>query len=282
MKEDTYGIDRFSVQQLTRMQNLIFSYAEMLGGLPRHHLEVYEKRGWLLPFLFGYDDLLWGRWTYWLDILEKGTVESSSPIPRIEWCMNHHKLSHVHKMLTRCLDHYDSTIDKFADWLLWGLAASSHESIQHVSPELNEHYYRHFDLFLVLDAPTDYFSELLSEQTGKGYKDAVGYFPTPFHVSLMMTEMIIAEQDKEELKYQTVYEPSVGCGSMLLAASNYFLRCRAQDISATAIKLCKIQMYWYAPWFAHHPKTLKGFDRAAIQIRPLHEEIDEGQLVFSL
>ena len=83
-KKHLYRIDRFSVEQLARLPHEIAGYAQAIGGLPQHHSEVFEKRGWLLPFLFAYDDLLWGRWRYWTDILEKGTIEGSGPTPQIE------------------------------------------------------------------------------------------------------------------------------------------------------------------------------------------------------
>ena len=280
--QDYYHIERFSPDELMKMQISIMDYAKPINGLPKHHSEVFSKRGWMLPFLFGYDDLLWGRWNYWFDIIEKGTIEGSGPIPKIKWSQDYQGIEHTRKMIRKCLDHYDSTIDKFADWLTWALAIDKETTIDHISPELNEHYYRHFDLFLVLNYPTDYLSYALSEETGKGYKEALGYFPTPFNLSVAMVEMLKSD-DEEAMKRQTIGEPSVGCGSILLAASNYFLRCFAQDISRIAIRLCRIQMYWYAPWFAYHPDTIQGFDQDNIvSIRPVHQGEEESQLVFVL
>ncbi|WII35289.1 N-6 DNA methylase [Paenibacillus thiaminolyticus] len=126
--------------------------------------------------------------------------------------------------------------------------AASNEKLE-ISPALNEHYYREFDLFLVLDHPTDYLSSLLSHQTGKGNKSALGYFPTPFHIALMMLEMAHVGSEPEKMKRQTVCDPCVGCGAMLLPASNYFLRGFGTDISGIATRLCLIQMHFYAPWY---------------------------------
>jgi tRNA G10 N-methylase Trm11 len=96
-----------------------------------------------------------------------------------------------------------------------------------------------------------------------------------------MVEMVKSD-DEEEMKRQIINEPSVGCGSILLAASNYFLRGYGQDISRIAIKLCKIQMYWYAPWFAYHPDTIKGFDLDDYITIASDKKAMEGQLVFAL
>lgn len=266
--KDVYHLDRFSKKDLIKLQSSIFEYAKSIDGLPKNHSEVFNKRGWMLPFLFTYDDLLWGRWSYWLNIIEKGTIEGSGPIPQIKWSDN---TDCAKKMLKKCLNHYESTIDKFALWLHWALAIDESITIDHISPELNRHYYENFDLFLVLDNPTDYLSELLSEQSSKSYKDELSYFPTPFHVSLLIADLSF-NKDKD-YKKETVFDPCVGCGSTLLPASNYTLRGFGQDVSKIAVDLCKIQMYWYAPWYAFYPKDIKGFNEISIQNTKAGEQL---------
>ncbi|GAK41915.1 hypothetical protein TCA2_4407 [Paenibacillus sp. TCA20] len=284
-RQDLYQIDRFLPEQLMKMQSSIYEYAKAISGLPSNHSEVFEKRGWLLPFLFSYDDLLWGRWNYWHEILQKKTIKGSGPIPQIEWKERGGEgVEETQKMLRKCLDHHESTIDHFADWLMWGLAASPENQTLKISPELNEHYYREFDIFLVQNYPTDYLSHTLSEETGKGYKSGLGYFPTPFNITCMMTQMTMGG-DPEEEKRQTVYDGCVGCGATILPASNHTLRMIAQDISQIAVKLCKIQTYWYAPWYAFHPQWLKGFEQSkTISLVPATpgKKVLEGQLAFDL
>ncbi|MCE3203408.1 DNA methyltransferase family protein [Paenibacillus sonchi] len=283
MKQETdrvklYRVERFTGEQLAGLPDSLCRYAQAIGGLPKHHYEVFEKRGWLLPFLFTYDDLLWGRWTYWSDILLKGTIAGSGPIPQIQWTDTwSHPAQSTKKMLSLCLKHHEANIENFADWLLWGLAASE-EALQ-ISEQLNEYYYRTFDLFLLLDNPTDYLSGILCEQTGKGYKAGLGYYPTPFHLTCMMVEMV-SEGVPEEMKRQTVNDPCVGCGAMMLPASNYYLRGSAMDISSIAIKLCKIQMYFYAPWFAI-PGQVKGFDEQEPIPLIVNSDSGIGQLAFN-
>jgi hypothetical protein len=70
-KCDLYRLERFSPERLARLPHELASYAEAINGLPKHHGESLDKRGWLLPFLFTFDDLLWGRWSYWTNILMK-------------------------------------------------------------------------------------------------------------------------------------------------------------------------------------------------------------------
>ncbi|MFX3639872.1 MAG: N-6 DNA methylase [Candidatus Pristimantibacillus sp.] len=283
-KSHLYRLERFNPERLARIPQEIAGYAQAINGLPQNHLEVFNKRGWLIPFLFTYDDLLWGRWSYWSDILLKGTIIGSQPIPQIEWVNNWSKQAEsTKKMFESCMNHQEATIDSFADWLLWGLAGTTEKP--RVSEKLNEHYYRQFDLFLVLDNPTDYLSGILSDQTGKGYKAGLGYFPTPFNITRMMVEMCyVGDGDLEQMKRQTVYDPCVGCGAMLLPSSNYFLRGYGQDISGIAVKLSTIQMYFYAPWFAK-PGQVSGYDEVEAPIELFIDTYGKkkaaGQFAFS-
>lgn len=269
-KVDLYDVDRFSPEQLLRVQQQVQYLAETADMVVTKPSEALEKNGWLRPYLFAYDTLLWGRWAYWSEILIKGTIEGSGPIPQISWSSSHERIAETKKMLNECVSHYDANIGTFADWLLWGLGAS--ETPPAISEKVNEHYYKTFDLFPILDNPTDYLSHVLSEQTGKGYKDAHGYYPTPFHITTLMNNMVYGETEPEEAKKQTVNDPCVGCGAMLLPASNYSLKAAATDVNRTAIKLCKIQMFFYAPWFAAHPEGLGGFEK---------ETQTEKELVFA-
>lgn len=283
-KQDLYRIEEFNPLDLVQMQVNMKHYAHDFGGLPLHHSEVFEKRGWLIPFLWAYDDLLWGRWSYWMDICTKGTIVGSGPIPQIKWAgidVHEPAIAEVNKMFTRCLTgRHEGSIDTFSDWLLWGLAATKEQP--RISAELNEHYYKTFDLFLPLRYPTDYMSNVLCEETGRGYKQGLGYYPTPFNVCLLMNQMVMSGGDPEKMKRKTVMEPAVGCGALLLPSSNQVLRGFAQDVSSIAIKLCKIQMYWYAPWFAFHPDGIKGFEDApAITMSTESlKGVAEGQQMF--
>lgn len=253
-KAPLYRVHEHSPEKLEKMTTTLLLEAQLLGGLPKHHSEVFHKRGWLLPFLMAYDQLLWGRWDYWGDILVKGTLEGSGPIPQIEWCSSEH-VHQVKKMLTSCLDHtyYEGArIHEFADWLLWGLGATKEPP--KISANVNEHWYKTFDLFLVLRYPTDYLSGLLEEASSQGYQQALGYYSTPFTVTTMMNKIVLeGNEDPETHKYESVYDGCVGCGAMLLPASNYTLFGCGQDISPIAVKLCQIQMLWYAPWYAINP-----------------------------
>ncbi|KWX88516.1 hypothetical protein AMQ83_06240, partial [Paenibacillus riograndensis] len=51
MKKDTdrfklYRFERFTGEQLAGLPNSLCKYAKAIGGFPKHHYEVFEKRGW--------------------------------------------------------------------------------------------------------------------------------------------------------------------------------------------------------------------------------------------
>ncbi|CDQ41892.1 N-6 DNA methylase [Virgibacillus salexigens] len=282
-KERLYNIEEYHCLDIISLYSNINAHAKAINGLPQNHSEVFNKRGWMLPFLFSYDTLLWKRWDYWFEIIEKGTIDGSGPIPQIKWAnTGSNEVQETSKMLQHCLNHYEANIDNFADWLIWGLSINKETNINHISQNLNEHYYRAFDLFLVLKYPTDYLSHILTEETGKGYKSGLGYYPTPFSISEMMVKMSFS--DDKSYKTETVNDPCIGCGAMLLPASNYTLRGYGQDISKIAISLATIQMYWYAPWYAFHPNNLKGFNdfKDIIMINSNNKKQKEGQYAFNL
>ncbi|MGM2776497.1 hypothetical protein ACS2QO_28950, partial [Bacillus cereus group sp. Bce015] len=96
----------------------------------------------------------------------------------------------------------------------------------------------------------------------------LGYFPTPFQLSIMMTYVVYKDINnplkREEYKQKIVYDPCVGCGSTFLPASNYSLKGFAQDVSRTALDLLKIQCMLYAPWFSFHPEHIQGFENKSL------------------
>lgn len=234
------------------------------GLLPhpvKSHADVYQAKGWLRPYLLAYDELLWKRWHYWGELKAKGTAEDAPPIPQIDFLMTPNPFTQ--NMLMSCINgisrYTSNAVDQFADWLLWGLGDPNTETIDHIDSRVNEHFYKEFDLFFVLDYPTDYLSWVLADYESKSSRSGRGYFPTPFHIAQLMTKLDLGQDDPEHAKYRTVMDSCVGCGSLILPASNYTLRGYGTDINATAIKLCKVQMHWYAPWYADPQPQLFEF-----------------------
>ncbi|MFJ8220758.1 hypothetical protein [Bacillus cereus] len=266
-KQQSTKIGEYSREELVKLNEDVLCYAKAINGLPTDHNDSLQKRGWLLPFLFGYDSLLWKRWDYWFDIINAGTILSAGPIPQIEWVTSNNKgFETTIKMLQKCLDYHEASMSTFIQWLHWGLALT--KTSPKITEKLSQHYYKHFNIFLMQKYPSDYMSIILCEQTGKGYKEGLGYFPTPFQLSIMMTYVVYKDINnplkREEYKQKTVYDPCVGCGSTFLPASNYSLKGFAQDVSRTALDLLKIQCMLYAPWFAFHPEHIQGFENKSL------------------
>ncbi|MDR5021377.1 hypothetical protein FOL75_04740 [Bacillus thuringiensis] len=284
-KNKLYRLEEYTQEQLYNLNNNILCYAQAINGLPRKHTEIFEKRGWLLPYLYGHDSLLWKRWDYWFEIIERGTITQSGSIPQIEWSNpNNTGFDVTKKMLEQCLNYHESGIDTFAHWLHWGLAITNEKP--KISKNLNEHYYKNFDIFLMQKYPSDYMSIILYEETGKGYKNGLGYFPTPFQLSIMMIHVVYKGIDnpatKDKYKGKTVYDPCVGCGSTFLPASNYSLKGYAQDVSKIALDLLRIQCMLYAPWFAFHPENIRGFeeDLPIITSNRINRNVQQLELIL--
>jgi hypothetical protein len=68
-----------------------------------------------------------------------------------------------------------------------------------------------------------------------------------------MTEMVMGEPT-ESTKYNTVNDPCLGSGRMLLCASNYSLKLCGQDINLNITKVAKVNGYLYTPWLVEMDK----------------------------
>lgn len=259
-QNEAYGLNRFSREELHQMIT-IFRYTAVSKGLQVTTCEeAKQKAGWMIPYLYAYDHLTNKRWAYWANILNKKSIVGHDPIPQIHFYGSplSKECQHATKMLEKTISHMESTAERFADYLLWGLGAQGEISnLDHLSDELFKHYYENFDLFFVLDKPTDYLSWVLSEQLGGKAKAKLGYFPTPLNISMMMTELINGEKTDVS---EPVYDPCAGCGALLLPQSNYRFRASGSDINPIAVKFCQIQMAWYAPWFYIPGENIQGLD----------------------
>ncbi len=91
--------------------------------------------------------------------------------------------------------------------------------------------------------PHDYFGDLLCESS---YGKQQGFYPTPHHICEFMTQMVCDE--KLDIRTETVLDPCVGTGRMLLHASNHSLRLFGMDIDSTLCKATLVNGYCYAPW----------------------------------
>ena len=193
------------------------------------------------------------RWDYWLRTLEAGKV-LEEPIPQIKWLG--FPEPEALKNIEQCLNYSSSrlgsgTFESFVDWLLYGFGdPAMKEFPTRIDPETNSHWYRTFNLGLLLKHPYDYLGQLAADKQGSGkWSNPTAFFPTPMHVCAMMTQMTMGEAGKTE----SVCDPCVGSGRFLMTASNYFLNLYGMDIDYQILKVCRVNMWCYVPWGLHRP-----------------------------
>lgn len=139
-----------------------------------------------------------------------------------------------------------SYFDYFLSWLLFGLG---HKGQSEPPDEpagcqgASDRLYQVFSLDAMMLWPHDYFGCLLAESS---YGKSQGFYPTPHHICEFMTQMVCDE--KRDMRTETVCDPCVGTGRMVLHASNYSLRLYGMDIDGTLIKATLVNGYCYAPW----------------------------------
>lgn len=133
-----------------------------------------------------------------------------------------------------------------------------------------------FCLDPLLERPADYFGWMLSELKGRG-TDPRGFYPTPMSVTQMMASMLFSGGDH---RAQTVSDPCVGTGRMLLAASNWSLRLYGQDIDARCVTATLVNGALYAPWLSFpFPESFWKTAAPHLPVEPLGVAVfdQEGQ-----
>ncbi|MEA3207344.1 MAG: hypothetical protein QOE70_401 [Chthoniobacter sp.] len=216
-------------------------------------------RGWLLPCLLAIDDHLWGRWDYWARTTLAGRL-LDEPIPQIDFGHEGNMdRSPCRRMLEASLNSIPrhgewrtwgswQYLDYFFDWLLFGFG-HSHEPPKEPEEGAFSRLYQVFCLDAMLAWPYDYFGDMMSEQQHGRH---LGFYPTPHVVADFMTRINFrdAGESGRDTRTQTVNDPCVGTGRMLLFASNHSLCLSGADINATCVKSTLVNMWMYAPWGA--------------------------------
>jgi hypothetical protein len=146
----------------------------------------------------------------------------------------------------------------FLDWLLFGFGHPGYDLPDEPSgcSGASMRLYQMFNLNLLTAYPHDYLGDILAiNHFGK----RSGFYPTPMPVCILMTQMLmhdvisgdlaeIPARGRHDSRLETVCDPCLGTGRLLLTASNYSLRLYGQDINDTVIKAALVNGYLYAPW----------------------------------
>ncbi len=244
----------------------INAFVLQTGRLPKigDQIAPWQYRGWLL-YQVQFADLhpmLPGRWTHYLRTLEMGRL-LDEPIPRVEFVLGN--LDAGRQMFEHCLrlihreDYSWTSFNRLVDWLAWGLAVS--REVPPLKEETHEALYRTFNLEPLLLNPHDYLGWMLAERHSNGWNPNA-FFPTPHPVVECMTQMMMAGREpsnNSDPRLETVMDPCVGTGRMLLHASNYSYCLYGCDIDPLVAMITRINGALYAPWLAFpFPKEVLG------------------------
>ena len=220
-----------------------------------------DKKGWLLPYLLKLDEIFFGRWEYWFNIIESDKIPKDL-IQQIEFkAAEEYSERLVQKNIKECLDRGSRelllSLGEFIDWIMWGLGRG--EEFPKVSETLDDFWYRTFNLGLFYKEPADHWGMIAMESMGKSNSN--GFFPTPASVVKMMTQMTFSGQSIEKQKRASMMDPCCGTGIMFLYASNHTLNIQGNDISPILVMMAKINAFIYIPWLAYRPDSLTIFDK---------------------
>jgi hypothetical protein len=221
-----------------------------------------DRPGWLAPYLAGLDAMFFNRWGYWQDAVIHDRIPEE-PIPMIDFdAANAYAKKETQKNLNSCLDYAShetsSVLEKFVDWILWGIGCKRDTSFPNISEKIDDHWYRTFNLGLFYVEPADHWAEIAQEyHVGEGS----GFFATPMPVVKLMTQITMSSSPKHAHKSKSVMDPCCGTGSMLLAASNYSLNLYANDVHPLIYKMMLLNAYIYIPWMIYRPMHLTMFSR---------------------
>lgn len=199
-------------------------------------------KGWLIKYMLPLDLYTNKRWYFWSETWINNKI--ILPIPRITFSASVHP--ETMKMLLKCIDSYHATalgsrnVEMFIDWILWGL---NYQDVKFpdINKELSNHWYRTFNLELLLRHPHDYPARLLEHIGSKG---GPGWFATPMNVTTMMAEITTSDMKP----WETSNDCCLGTGSMLLPISNKSLKISGQDVSGLMVKSAALNFMLYVPW----------------------------------
>lgn len=210
-------------------------------GTPMQGYSSPLKRGWLLKYLMLGDMITLKRWQTWGQAITKNELPEQVPKIRIESTPDKEAMQMFKKNLDFARSHGISNPARvLVDWILWGVANELVKEAPSIPDEVNKFWYQHFNLEPILRHPHDYMARLFEEDSYKGS----GWFATPMNVTLMITEMTSGKSKP----WESVMDPCLGTGSMLLAASNYSFSLHGQDIDHNMVKAATVNGYFYMPW----------------------------------
>lgn len=232
-----------------------------------------QTRGWMVPYLILLDTTDnpeaeytgHGRWDYWLDACARHVVPEG-PIPQIAFQSQprHDDAKHIQEVLKpyvqKGLGWYDDAWLDLVKWILHGFGKPDmQDAVDRIPEEIRNVWYTTFNLGKLLRSPCDWSACILQGhlpgmKPGKAkWAKGAAFFSTPMSICSVMTQMTIGMDDPETSKLQTVLDPCVGTGSMLLPASNHSLRLFGVDIVLDLVLCTELNGWLWMPWLVFMP-----------------------------
>lgn len=247
-------------------------------------LERQSEPGWLLPYLIGTDLMTYHdprtgeppvdgrlgnyRWAYWLWILEHQALPVD-PIPNITFQAQPDRADAkiVQDWLYYRVTHHGSWYDTaWLDLVRWLLFGFGKEIDVKLPDDVKAQWYRQVNLHVLLRNPCDWSAFVLQgglqrdKRTGSPWARSSGFFSTPMQVCNMMAAMNFGDQDDplNDSRLETVLDPCVGTGSMLLAASNHSLRLFGTDVVYDLCLCSELNGWLWMPWLVVMPDEIES------------------------
>lgn len=252
--------------------------------------EAWRAHGWLIPCLIMGDPVFGvGRVKWWLDGISDGEIPDGE-IPELHFvhggsrCVrgglptipktrkggnNGPPLSadgarkHIEDLISQLGGNWEAML-YFIRWLHWGLGLSS--SLVKVpesnyAPDWGDILYKNFQLGRMQSADSDILGGILADRHSSGWNPN-GFYPTPINVCEMMAKIVMGDISKidhpGDARLQSVCDPCVGTGRMLLAASGQSLNLYGMDIDRTMVESCSINMALFSPWAVYMTENIKA------------------------
>lgn len=177
------------------------------------------------------------RWEWYSKIMLLKKLPAE-PLPQINFVDDHD--GRARELVMNFLN-VNTSLDDLLNYLLHVFGHKGYEA----PPKFNFD----FPVEEALKLDRDLFGDVYSEVMGKGLRSGTGYFPTPQAICNLIADMSLSDCQL----INTVNDPCVGSGRMLLSASNKSLFLSGNDINPICIKMTLVNGYFLAPWLVMPP-----------------------------
>ena len=211
--------------------------------------QPWNYRGWLLYYiqkLHAHPRCTFpDRWGYLMRIkmgLPTGSIEHvrynqpcKDAIKNLDSCMEIISQENKHRWWGNFIG--------LIDWLAFATGVSNQES--NLNQETQKNLYQTFDAGLWLQTPYDYLGDFICAKSGNGWNPHA-FYPTPHEMVELLVKMKI--DTSKETKWQSLHDPCLGTGRILMHGGNYCLRLYGQDIDSLMVRISKINGVFFVPW----------------------------------